>query len=87
MDTELALLDSPMEVKLEASVKMRTILSTKESVNCANSSSERKTLTAIRKKLHSDNLNLSKADIGSIITILEKEDYIYKVEDLWRRQS
>jgi hypothetical protein len=80
-DTELALFDSPMEVKLEASVKMRRILSAKKPANCVHSSSEKKTLTAIKKKLHSNNLILSKADKGNTITILEKGDYIHKVED------
>jgi hypothetical protein len=42
-----------MEVKLEASVKMRAILSARKPAYCVNSSSEKKTLTAIKKKLHS----------------------------------
>ena len=78
IDSELALRDQPISVKTEAALRIQEL--SNENIS-PSKTSDNKTLISLKNKITKKDLIISKADKGQTITILNRIDYIKKIED------
>ena len=79
IDSELALRDQATLIKTEAALKIQKL--SNEYIITPSKISDNKTLISLKNKITTKDLIISKADKGQTITILNRIDYIKKIDD------